>query len=58
MIIDIFGYEYGYLPSETIAMPITGAILLLNRIKERYNTNLKAQNEISINQLRDIMKLK
>lgn len=36
LLIDIFGHEYGYTPRQTCAMPFVGAVLLLQRIKERY----------------------
>lgn len=38
MIIDIFGHEYGYTPDQVLNLPVIGALMLINRIHERYPT--------------------
>lgn len=36
MLVDRFGYEYGYTPQQTLDLPITGTLLLIRRIEDRY----------------------
>ena len=58
LLIDVFGHEYGYTPGQVVDLPFIGALILVNRINDRYKAlSGKKKGEMSIDQLRDVMRL-
>ena len=60
LLIDIFGCEYGYTPAWVIELPVTGALILIDRVRDRYEAMSgkgKKKGTITIDQLKDKMRL-
>ena len=60
VLIDVFGHEYGYTPTRVIELPVTGALILIDRIRDRYEAMSgkgKKKGTMTIDQLRDKMRM-
>lgn len=60
LLIDIFGHEYGYTPVQVIDLPVIGTLVLIDRIRDRYEAMSgkgKEKGTMSIDRLRDKMRL-
>lgn len=53
--IDIFAHEYGWTPSRVLNLPITGAMVLINRIRDRYPEQAERDKLISVAQFENMM---
>jgi hypothetical protein len=56
-LIDIFAHEYGWTPSQILSMPITGAIVLIDRIRDRYPEQAERDKLISVESFEGMMKV-
>lgn len=56
--IDIFAHEYGWTVQEILGLPITGALTLINRIRDRYPVQAERDQLLSVESFENMMKAK
>jgi len=58
LLIDGLAHEYGWTPGQILDLPITGAIMLIQRINERYSVDKhkRSQRIMSIGELENLMR--